>query len=180
MLSSFRQHRHLPGARVRSGALMAVALAIVALGATAGAASAQQPVNIVSQGEPPSGKIPRNTHYFTTIQAAVNASGKGAWVLIEPGVYDEEVLVTSEHAGIHIRGMDRNTVIVDGQHKAGPEGANGIEVVKANNVWIENLTVRNFDSCRDRSIAERLSRRRSHEQAGDLRRDDAQDLAGAA
>src|SRR6476646_10377955 len=128
MLSSFRQHRHLPGARVRSGALMAVALAIVALGATAGAASAQQPVNIVRQGEPPSGKIPRNTHYFTTIQAAVNASGKGAWVLIEPGVYDEEVLVTSEHAGIHIRGMDRNTVIVDGQNKAGPEGANGNEV----------------------------------------------------
>jgi Protein of unknown function (DUF1565) len=145
MVSSFRQHGLLPRAGVRSGALAAAALAIVALGATAGAASAQQPVNIVRQGEPPGGKIPRNTHYFTTIQAAVNASGKGAWVLIEPGVYDEEVLVTSEHPGIHIRGMNRNTVIVDGQHKAGPEGANGIEVVKANNVWIENLTVRNFD-----------------------------------
>ena len=37
--------------------------------------------------------------------------------------------------------MDRNGVIVDGQHQAG----NGIEVWKADGVWIENLTVRNFD-----------------------------------
>src|SRR5437667_3813514 len=37
--------------------------------------------------------------------------------------------------------MNRNTVIIDGRHRVG----NGIEVEKASNVWIENLTVRNFD-----------------------------------
>jgi hypothetical protein len=38
--------------------------------------------------------------------------------------------------------MNRNSVILDGQKHAG----NGIEIYKANNVWVENLTVRNFDT----------------------------------
>ena len=69
-------------------------------------------------------------------------------MLIEPGVYYEEVKVTSAQSGIWIRGMNRNTVIIDGQHKV----ANGIEIFKASNVLVENLTVRNFDfgpSCPD-------------------------------
>ena len=44
--------------------------------------------------------------------------------------------------------MNRNTVILDGQHK----GGNGIEIYKDNDVWVENLTVRNFElteSCGD-------------------------------
>jgi hypothetical protein len=72
----------------------------------------------------------------------------GDYVLIEPGVYDEPVKVPSAQSGIWIRGMNRNTVIIDGQHKA----ANGIEIDQANDVWVENLTVRNFDqseSCGD-------------------------------
>ena len=77
--------------------------------------------------------------YFTTIQGAVNAAWSGDYVLIEPGIYYEEVKVT--HPGIWIRGMNRNSVIIDGQHKIG----NGIEVHLTSNVWIENLTVRNFD-----------------------------------
>jgi hypothetical protein len=71
----------------------------------------------------------------------VNASSAGDWVLIEPGTYDEEVTVTSAHSGIWIRGMNRNTVVIDGQHKVG----NGIDIYKANDVWVENLTVRNFE-----------------------------------
>jgi hypothetical protein len=116
--------------------------------ATAGGAAAHKlgEVEIVSQSGPPPGEIPSNTHYFTTIQAAVEASPKNSWILIEPGVYDEEVRVTRQHSGIWIRGMNRNTVIVDGQHKVpGPQGANGIEIYKANNVYVENLTVRDFD-----------------------------------
>jgi hypothetical protein len=66
-------------------------------------------------------------------------------VLIEPGVYDEEVKVTAAHSGIFIRGMNRNEVILDGQHKVVAGGSNGIEVYKASNVWIENLTARNFE-----------------------------------
>jgi len=42
-------------------------------------------------------------------------------VLIQPGVYDEAVKVSSAQSGIWIRGMNRNSVIVDDQHKAGNE-----------------------------------------------------------
>jgi hypothetical protein len=123
----------------RARLMLAAALGAIALGATASAASAE--VNIVRKGTPPA-KVPPGTHYYKTIQAAVNASKSGAYVLIEPGVYQEAVKVTSAQSGIWIRGMNRNSVIVDGQNKAG----NGIEVYKANNVWVENLTVKNFDT----------------------------------
>ncbi len=131
--------------------LMAVLSVAVALGTCASVAAAGQStaaqVNIVRQGQPPA-KTPANTHYYKTIQAAVNASKAGDWVLIEPGVYYEPVKVTSAQSGIWIRGMNRNKVIIDGQHTV----ANGIEIDKASNVWVQNLTVRNFDfgpSCPD-------------------------------
>jgi len=60
----------------------------------------------------------------------------------------EAVKVTSAQSGIWIRGMNRNTVIVDGQNKTG----NGIEIT-GRQLWVENLTVRNFDEgsgCRAR------------------------------
>ena len=120
----------------------AVALVVVAFGASAAAASAKKHVNIVRQSGPPAGEIPKGTQYFTTIQAAVEASSKGDWVLVEPGVYREQVTVTSAHSGIWIRGMNRNTVILDGENEPG----NGIEIYKANNVYVENMTARNFDT----------------------------------
>jgi hypothetical protein len=121
-----------------------IALVAAAFGAFASAAYAAH-VEIVTQGEPPSAKTPANVHYFKTIQGAVNATEPGDWVLVEPGVYDEEVKVAEPHSHIWIRGMDRNKVILDGQNKPLPTGSNGIEVFKTSNVWIENLTVRNFD-----------------------------------
>jgi len=120
-----------------------IALVAVAFGASAGAAYAQ--VDIVTQGEPPAGKPPAHVHYFKTIQSAVETTKAGDWVLIEPGVYTEEVKVTFAHHGIWIRGMDRNGVILDGQHKPLPGGSNGIEIYKTPNVYVENLTARNFD-----------------------------------
>ena len=150
-----RRSRHTLAGAWRAAALLMV---IPALGATASMAAASPPpaaqVNIVRQGTAP-GKVPANTQYFKTIQAAVNASTSGDWVLVEPGVYDEAVVVSSAHSGIWIRGMNRNTVIVDGQHKAG----NGIEVAEASDVWIENLTVRNFDeseTCPDESCGNEI------------------------
>ncbi len=125
--------------------VLVAALVAVAFGAMTASAMAKGRVEIVSQSGPPPGPIPANTHYFTTIQAAVNATGHGDWVLIEPGVYDEEVLVEKPHSNIHIRGLDRNGVILDGQHKPLPGGSNGIEVRETSKVWIENLTARNFD-----------------------------------
>ncbi len=129
----------------RSRYVLVAMLVAMALGAAASSASAKGRVEIVSQSGPPAGPIPSNTHYFTTIQAAVNATGHGDWVLIEAGVYDEEVKVEKPHSNIHIRGLDRNSVILDGQHKPLPGGSNGIEVKETSKVWIENLTARNFD-----------------------------------
>jgi hypothetical protein len=149
-MSSTRQYRlGTPTGLARWWQLAAVALVAVGLGAFASSALAAK-VNIVRKSGPPAGKIPKDTAYFPTIQAAVNDATKGDWVLIEPGVYDEEVKVEPEHGGIWIRGMNRNTVVLDGNHEACkhspcPEGSNGIEINKASNVYVENLTVANFD-----------------------------------
>ena len=140
-MSSMRRYRLRSRSKLaRAWHTAAVALVVVAFGAAASAAAAAE-VNIVRQGTPPA-RIPAKTHYYKTIQAAVKASKSGDWVLIEPGVYYEEVKVTSAQSGIWIRGMNRNTVILDGQHTL----QNGVEIVKASNVWVENLTARNFDS----------------------------------
>ncbi len=94
------------------------------------------------------------TKCFHHIQEAVEASKKGAWVLIAPGVYKEEVKVKGKaHDGLHIRGMDRNTVILDGTGLQNPKGSNGVEVGETNgnkseiadDVSVENMTVRNFE-----------------------------------
>ncbi len=118
---------------------------------------------------------------YTTIQAAVNAAHAGDTILVAPGVYHER----ADHSGkysakgateagagvwiqtknIRLRGMDRNSVVVDGTKSGGsgscstskkrqdlgphgkngkPLGRNGIEVYKASGVRIENLTACNF------------------------------------
>lgn len=108
--------------------LVAVATSVMAMALVA---SAEARVLIVTK---------RHVAYrhYTTIQAAVAAAHRGDWILIAPGVYYGQVRVATP--GLHIRGMNRNRVILDGRHQVG----NGIEIV-ANDVWVENLTVRNFD-----------------------------------
>jgi hypothetical protein len=117
---------------------------------------------------------------FSTIQAAVDAAKTGDWILIAPGDYHEtddlnggaadpahgeSAGVLIKTPGIHLRGMDRSHVIVDGTKAGAPgscsanpvdqslgpvgsggqaEGRNGIVVWKANDVSIDNLTVCNF------------------------------------
>jgi hypothetical protein len=113
-----------------------------------------------------------------TIQEAVNAAAPGNWILIAPGDYKEEsatkpagaygddvagaaVLVTTPN--LHIRGMNRNTVMIDGTKPGsakcssaeadqtfGPAegggflGNNGIVVYKASGVWLQNFSTCNF------------------------------------
>jgi hypothetical protein len=117
---------------------------------------------------------------YASIQAAVNAAQPGDWILVAPGDYHETddahvtsatELSTGDHGGVvvrtadlHIRGMNRDSVIVDGTKAGAPtpcssdpqfqnfgpvvggkaQGRNGIVVWKADNVSIENLTVCNF------------------------------------
>ena len=116
---------------------------------------------------------------YTSIQAAVNAAKSGDWILVAPGDYHETADSTSLAADpahgdsggvlittpdIHLRGMDRSTVVVDGTKPGSPEcssapadqtygpldpsgqpyGRNGIVVWKADGVTVDNLTACNF------------------------------------
>ncbi|MGH2691135.1 MAG: right-handed parallel beta-helix repeat-containing protein [Actinomycetota bacterium] len=73
-----------------------------------------------------------------SIQAAVDAASPGDLILVEPGVYREAVRVTTPY--LTIRGTDRNEVILDG----GFELSNGIHVLDAPGVAVENMTARNY------------------------------------
>jgi hypothetical protein len=100
---------------------------------------------------------------FKTVQAAVDAAHPGDWILVAPGDYKElgkagavepaGVLITTPN--IHLRGMDRNGVVIDGTKPGapkcssspldqGPLDRNGIDVFETDNTWIENLTVCNY------------------------------------
>jgi hypothetical protein len=74
-----------------------------------------------------------------SIQAAVNKATPCDWILVAPGTYPGSVVIRTPD--LHLRGLDRNRVVIDGRHR---KGVNGIEV-RASDVWVENLTVRNFD-----------------------------------
>ena len=111
---------------------------------------------------------------YSSLQAAVNAAKPGDWILVGPGDYktsssrepagrtDTPAAVLITKPGLHIRGMNRNTVIIDGttggaacnaktrfqnfgpKSKLGRLGLNGIMVWKADNVSVQNLTACNF------------------------------------
>jgi hypothetical protein len=90
---------------------------------------------------PPAGApaILRVPEEYRTIQQAVNASRPGEIISIAPGVYHESVRVSKAHAGITIRGQDRNQVILEGDDRR----PNGIEI-EADQVVVENLTARHY------------------------------------
>jgi hypothetical protein len=145
-----------------------VALAAVLFGVVAFTSVASAHVLLVGTYNGISGQ-------YTTIQAAVDAAKSGDWILIGPGDYktttsrapadapDTPAAVLITTPKLHLRGMNRNSVIVDatkpGTKKCAPgqkaqnfgpsgsggaQGLNGVMVWKTNGVWVQNLTACNF------------------------------------
>jgi hypothetical protein len=80
-------------------------------------------------------KVPED---HETIQDAVDAAKPGDLILVGEGTYNEAVDVTTDD--LVIRGVDRNEVILDGEF----ELENGIRVLDADGVAVENMTARNY------------------------------------
>src|SRR5206468_7545567 len=99
---------------------------------------------------------------YTSVQQAVLAAQPGDWILVAPGDYKEDgyagaeepagVLITTPD--VHLRGMDRNGVIIDGTVPGSPacsankadqmvtsKGRDGVVALEVDGVSIENLTV---------------------------------------
>ena len=113
---------------------------------------------------------------YATIQGAVDAASAYDWILLAPGDYKTASTRTVSGEGesypsgvviatpnLTLRGMNRNTVVVDGTKPgtpqcspavadqnygpstaAGPGGLNGVMIWKADNVSVENMTACNF------------------------------------
>jgi hypothetical protein len=104
--------------------------------------------------------LPRSARpYYRTVGSAVDGARSGDWILIYPGVYHEKSKrwptagVWINKPDLHIRGLDRNRVIIDGskgtaRHPCPSAAAlqdvtprDGIVAWKASGVTIANLTV---------------------------------------
>jgi hypothetical protein len=76
---------------------------------------------------------------FATVDAAIAASSPGDVILLAAGTYPGDVEVPEENGGITIRGVDRNSVVFDGQDTR----SNAIEV-EADGVTLENMSAHSF------------------------------------
>jgi hypothetical protein len=159
------------GWRRRRLLVAASALGLLLALAVASAAAAERHVLLVGEYNGVPGQ-------FSSIQGAVDAARPGDWILIGPGDYKQtgsrtpagalgddragaDVLITTPN--IHVRGMNRNTVMIDGTKPGssqcssqeadqifGPAegshylGNNGVVVYKARGVHLQNFSTCNF------------------------------------
>jgi hypothetical protein len=124
---------------IRTRNLAAVVLALGALApSTAVAIDRLEPTAERVRTVPSDGATIEVPGDHATIQEAVDAATSGDLILVSPGVYHEAVNVTTPE--LTIRGLDRNDVILDGEF----ELDNGIRVLGAAGVAVENMTARNY------------------------------------
>ena len=112
--------------------------AIVAAACSGGSSDDKSGGDAGGGGASASGHVLKVPSQYPTIQKAVNRAQAGDLVLVAPGTYKEAVTV--ETPDIVIRGLDRATTVLDG----GFELDNGIRVVGADGVAVENMTARNY------------------------------------
>jgi len=131
------QPDHRPRPRDRAVWVLAL-LATVGLlaGACSSGSSTTSTATTVAGGA--SGSVIHVPADHPTIQSAVNAASPGDLILISPGIYHEAVDVTTDY--LDLRGIDRNTVILDGTFQF----ENGVRVLGAKGVAVENMTARNY------------------------------------
>lgn len=109
----------------------------IAVGCANGSGTATKRTNPATGGSGRTLTVPAK---YPTIQKAVTAAKAGDLVLVSPGVYHEAVDVSTDD--LVIRGTDRNAVILEGDFKL----TNGIRVLGAKGVAVENMTARDYTS----------------------------------
>src|SRR3954452_17590163 len=118
---SRRERPERVSTRRRRGAIALASAAAVIAAAGLSAAGADARVLLVGSWHGHHGS-------FKSIQAAVDSARSGDWILVGPGDYHERgdrdsryrslaergagVMITKRH--LHLRGMDRNRVVIDG------------------------------------------------------------------
>src|SRR5881397_2315003 len=78
-----------------------------------------------------------------SIAVGVSHAQNGDWVMVWPGYYREAVTIQPRpglSSGLHIRGMQRNGVVLDGTKADG----SGIHVQGVNNTWVENMSGQHY------------------------------------
>jgi len=126
----------------RSRTVLLAVLAVLGLlaGACSSGSSSSSSATTTAQGAGTefSGNTIHVPEDFPTIQGAVSSASPGDLILVGAGIYKEAVDV--ETPGLTIRGLDRNATILDGEFTRD----NGVRVLGANNVTLQNMTARNY------------------------------------
>lgn len=129
----------------RMHAVLAAATLAVAVGAGVGGinATAASKPNVLLVCSGTAGCPATKGTVYKSIQVAVAHARNNDWILVWPGQYNEAVTVDSGHGltdGLHIRGMNRNGVLLDGAKVSG----SGIHVLGVNNTWLENMSGQHY------------------------------------
>lgn len=120
---------------------LAIGLTLLMVGAVVGCGSSgSKATSTTTVATKPAGAVLNVPAKYPTIQKAVDAAKPGDLIMVADGVYKEAVNVETD--GLVIRGTDRNKVILDGEFKL----TNGIRVLGAKGVAVENMTARNYRS----------------------------------